>query len=231
MTWTLGEDLQEISVPYLIIEGNQSLTVRHSKVACCQPKPRKLTIYHWIRGELRLATLFKLKDCWTLMDQTRKHKVRQKNTDRQKKKKNKVTYPIFQSKKYNSGPSGQSYRHHCFSYKVGNCDKPSLVAVVTGTKHLEEQFLYKKWFRRLPAIKKSFKNPFGKSLLMEKAEAHHESPTFWKEQYEEFVEAGALQMWFYLKSRSLKTTGRTPRRHTGTSGILKRYHGIQQETN
>lgn len=104
MTWTLGEDLQEISVPYLIIEGNQSLTVRHSKVACCQPKPQKLTIYHWIRGELRLATLFKLKDCWTLMDQTRKHKVRQKNTDRQKKKKIRWPTQYFRARNTTQAP-------------------------------------------------------------------------------------------------------------------------------
>lgn len=37
-------------------------------------------------------------------------------------------------------------------------------------------------------------NLFGKSLLMENAEAHHKSFTFQKEQYGGFVEAGALQM-------------------------------------
>lgn len=50
------------------------------------------------------------------------------------------------------------------------------------------------------------KKSFGKSFVMENAEAHHESLTFQKEQYGVFVEDRALQMWFYLQSRSLKTT-------------------------
>lgn len=49
------------------------------------------------------------------------------------------------------------------------------------------------------------------------------SITFLKEQYAFFVKVKALQIWFYLKSRSLKTTGSMPRRYTCTSRIFKRY--------
>lgn len=38
------------------------------------------------------------------------------------------------------------------------------------------------------------KKSFGKSFVMENAEAHHESLTFQKEQYGVFVEDRALQM-------------------------------------
>jgi len=162
MTWTRGEDLQEISFPYLIIEGNQSLTVWHSKVACCQPKPPKLTIYHWIKTELSSATLFQLKDYRTPKEQTKKHKARQENTEAQKRW---GDLPTTSEQEIPHRPLRSVLQTPPLSkVQAGNRDKPSWVALVTGTKHLQEQFLYKKWFRRLPAIRKSFKKIFLESL-------------------------------------------------------------------
>lgn len=226
MTWTLGEDLQEISVPYLIIERNQSLAVWHSKVACCQPKPPKLTIYHWIKTELRSATLFKLKDSRISKEQTKKNPQSQAGKHRGTEK---MRWPAdsFRARNTTVAPQTSPIDNTAFQVTGWKLWQTRLGGSCYQNKTPWRTISVWEMIREIASYQEIIqKNLFGKSLLMKNAEAHHESLTFRKEQYRGFVEAGALQMWFYLKSRSLKTTGSTPRRHTGTSGILKRYRGI-----
>lgn len=153
----------------------------------------------------------------------------QENREAQKKE---VTCPPFRKKKYNTSPSGQSYRLCCSPrYRLVIVTSQAWWQLWPEQKTFKNNFCIRNDSGDCQLSRNHSKKSFGKSFVMENAEAHHESLAFRKEQYGVFVEVRALQVWFYLKSRSLKTTRSTPRRHTHTSGSLKRYHGVQREIN